>query len=101
MTPTTIAAPLTDTDRIAPLAKEENRLLRIDVLIGLLGDDDPGVRTDAACMLGIMGAAAREAQPALRRALRDPEAGVRRYASIALGRIAEATGGFSAPVGAF
>lgn len=81
-----------------PVVHEEGR---ISGLVARLGSSDPTIRSDAIRVLGIMGPAAREALPELRRALHDRNEGVRRRAAIAVGRIDPSSAGFSAPVGAF
>ena len=47
-------------------------------------------RAHAACVLGLMGPAARGAAPALAEALDDEDPTVRRHAALALGRIGAA-----------
>ena len=61
---------------------------RVAMWISHLKSKDPMRRRLAACVLGIMGSAAKRAESALTDALYDEDSTVRRYAAIALGRIA-------------
>lgn len=65
---------------------------RVAVLIRKLRSKDPAVRREAARMLGIMGPAAKDAVPDLKKAKEDEDPTVRRLAELALNRIDEATG---------
>ena len=65
----------------------------VAVLAGRLGDDDPGVRQEAACALAGMGPAAAPAVPDLAGRLSDADASVRLQATSALGRIGPAAQG--------
>jgi hypothetical protein len=56
-------------------------------LIVLLGNEDIGSRNSACIALQDIGPAAAEALPALRKALDDPNATVRRFAQVAIDRI--------------
>jgi HEAT repeat protein len=53
-------------------------------LVGLLGDNRPGIRRLAAEALGRIGPAARQAEPSLRQSLHDPDGRVRDAAADAL-----------------
>lgn len=73
---------------------------RQNAFVQALKSDNAAVRRHAACVLGIMGPAARGAAPALAEALEDEDSTVRRCAARALGRIGAAEGPGSAFIGA-
>jgi HEAT repeat protein len=60
-------------------------------LAGVLRDQDPAIREQAALALGILNA--RSALPALGNALRDPDPGVRGAAATAIGKVGTASDG--------
>ena len=71
---------------MAPAVRDD-----VSVLAEALQAEDPAVRRDAACVLGILGPAANRALLPLTLALEDEDAAVRRHAERALGRMGPPT----------